>query len=103
MALRGELDLTGADELRARLRTVCEEYEGRVILDLSELTFIDSTGLSILVEYHQKTRAAGGRLALVAPRPAVVRVLGITGLGEHLKVCDHLDEAVPERGEEAEV
>lgn len=92
VAVRGELDLAGAAEMRARLRRACEENEGRVILDLSELMFVDSTGLSILVEYHAKTRSAGGRLILVAPRPAVVRVLDITGLRERLYVCARLDE-----------
>jgi anti-sigma B factor antagonist len=94
VALRGELDLAAAEELRARLRTACEEARGRIVLELSELEFVDSTGLSILVEYHQETRMAGGRLILVAPRPNVVRVLGITGLDRHLMVCERLDEAI---------
>jgi anti-sigma B factor antagonist len=92
VALRGELDLAGEPELRARLRTACDKSDGRVVLDLSELTFIDSTGLSILVEYHARTRAAGGLLILLAPRPAVVRILDITGLDERLTICDRLDE-----------
>jgi anti-anti-sigma factor len=101
VALRGELDLAGAGQLRARLRTACEENEGRVVLELSELAFVDSTGLAILVEYHEKTRVAGGRLTLVAPQPAVVRVLRITGLHELLKTCERLDDAVAP--DEAEV
>jgi anti-sigma B factor antagonist len=92
VALRGELDLAGASKLRDRLRSVCEEHEGRLVLELSELTFIDSTGLSILVEYQAKTQAAGGRLILLAPRPAVLRILDITGLDERLTICDRLDE-----------
>jgi anti-sigma B factor antagonist len=108
VALRGELDLAGAAGLRDRLRAACDEHEGRVVLDLSELAFIDSTGLSILVEYHDKTRSAGGRLILLAPRPAVVKVLRITGLNERLTIRDRLDEVAaetrsPARAEEAEV
>jgi anti-sigma B factor antagonist len=93
VALGGELDLAGAGEMRARLRAACEESDGRVILDLSELQFIDSTGLSILVEYHERARVAGGRLVLVAPRAAVVRILRITGLDGALKVCARVAEA----------
>lgn len=107
VTLRGELDLAGESELRDRLRTACDENDGRVVLDLGELSFIDSTGLSILVEYHARTRAAGGRLVLLAPRPTVVRILNITGLDERLTICDRLDdadEAMPSaRPEEAEV
>jgi anti-sigma B factor antagonist len=92
VGLRGELDLAGAAELRSRLRTACADAGGRVALELSELSFIDSTGLSILVEYHEKARAAGGRLVLVAPQPGVVRVFGVTGLDRHLMVCDRLED-----------
>jgi anti-anti-sigma factor len=108
VALRGELDLAGATGLRDRLRTERDEHEGRVVLDLSELTFIDSTGLSILVEYHEKTHAAGGRLILLAPREAVVKTLHITGLDERLTIRGRIEEIAAEtrpsvRAEEAEV
>ena len=103
VTLRGELDLAGASGLRDRLRTACDESDGRVVLDLGELTFMDSTGLSILVEYHDRTRAAGGRLVLVAPRTAVVRVLDITGLDERLMICDRLDEVAAAVAEQAEL
>lgn len=102
VALYGELDLAAADGLRNRLRTACDENAGRVVLDLSELTFIDSTGLSILVEYHNKTRQAGGGLILLDPRPAVVRILDITGLIERLTIRDSLAD-VSDEDEEADV
>jgi anti-sigma B factor antagonist len=101
VTLRGELDLAGASGLRDRLRTVCEQNEGRVVLDLTDLRFIDSTGLSILVEYHNKTRAAGGRLILLAPRAAVLRILNITGLDERLTIYARLEE-VPEAADRDE-
>ncbi|HEU5160491.1 MAG TPA: STAS domain-containing protein [Streptosporangiaceae bacterium] len=96
VALRGELDLAGAARLRDRLRTVCEDNKGRVVLDLTELRFVDSTGLSILVEYHEKARSAGGRLILLAPGASVVRILNITGLRERLAIRDRLEDAVDE-------
>ncbi|HEX6472027.1 MAG TPA: STAS domain-containing protein [Streptosporangiaceae bacterium] len=109
VGLRGELDLAGAADLRSRLRAACAEARGRVALEMSELSFIDSTGLSVLVEYHEKARAAGGRLLLVAPHPGVVKVLGVTGLDRHLRVCDRLedvedqeDREEPERRERRE-
>jgi anti-sigma B factor antagonist len=92
VTLRGELDLAGASGLRDRLRTTCDQNGGRVVLDLTDLTFIDSTGLAILVEYHEKARAAGGRLILLAPRAAVLRILDITGLDERLTICDRIEE-----------
>jgi anti-sigma B factor antagonist len=116
VTLRGELDLAGVSGLRDRLRTACDQNAGHVVLDLTDLTFIDSTGLSILVEYHNKTQAAGGRLILLAPRAAVLRILDITGLDERLTICDRIEEVSDEaadheveetrssaRAEEAEV
>lgn len=107
VGLRGELDLAAADELRARLRAACHATENRLIIDLAELTFIDSTGLSILVDFHEKTRQAGGAMVLVAPPPSVVRVLDITGLDKYLLTADRLADAIAavagaSRGQQAE-
>jgi anti-anti-sigma regulatory factor len=68
------------------------------------------------VEYHNKTQAASGRLILLAPRAAVLRILDITGLDERLTICDRIEEVSDEaadheveetrssaRAEEAEV
>jgi anti-sigma B factor antagonist len=93
VALRGELDLAGAAELRSHLRAACRANNDRQILDMEELAFIDSTGLSILVEFHLKTKAAGGGLILSGVQPAVARVFGITGLHGELRMADRVADA----------
>ena len=113
VALRGELDLAGAADLRARLRAACKANNDLLILDMTELEFTDSTGLAILVEYHSKTKTSGGGMVLTGVRPTVARVLGITGLDRELTITDRLDDAVaalerldrepPEQPEEVEV
>jgi anti-anti-sigma factor len=94
VALRGELDIAGAIDLRTHLRAASKASNDRLILDLSELTFIDSTGLAILMEYHTKTRASGGHLILVGVQPTVARVLGISGLHGRLNTSERLDDAI---------
>jgi anti-sigma B factor antagonist len=94
VALRGELDIAGAIDLRNHLRAASKASNDRLILDLSELTFIDSTGLAILVEYHAKTQASGGRLILAGVQPPVARVLGISGLNGRLNTSERLDDAI---------
>jgi anti-anti-sigma factor len=93
VALHGELDLAGAPELRSRLHAACKAGDNLLILDMAELAFTDSTGLSILVEYHMKTKTAGGGLVLSGVRPPVARVFAITGLHSELRIADGLEDA----------
>jgi anti-sigma B factor antagonist len=80
LALAGELDLAGAPDLEETLRAA-EARDGHLVLDLRELRFIDSTGLSVLVDAHNR-RAENGAvgLRLVAQPGPVLRVIEMCGL-----------------------
>lgn len=80
--LLGELDMATATELRERLLGLADDGATQVTVDLSELSFIDSTGLSVLITGLKRFRQQGGDLALRSPTPATRRVLEITGLTE---------------------
>jgi anti-sigma B factor antagonist len=80
VALTGELDLATAPMLRDHLSGVADDGGGQVLIDLSQLAFIDSTGLSVLVMSCKRLRAGGGDLVLKAPTPAVAKVLEIAGV-----------------------
>jgi anti-sigma B factor antagonist len=99
--LKGELDIATVDELREDLRKARQAYGEHVILDLTDLEFMDSQGLSVIVGCHKAVTAAGGGLALVAPRPIVRRTLEITGLSGRLHVFDSIAEAVTATNETA--
>jgi anti-anti-sigma factor len=75
----GELDIRTCDQLERVLGDVADR-SGRVVLDLSELTFCDSTGLASLVRVHKRAQAAGGQLVLRRPQPRVYNLLTLTGL-----------------------
>jgi anti-sigma B factor antagonist len=90
--LTGELDLASVDDLRLHLRTTREKYGDHIILDLTDLEFMDSQGLSAIIDCHKTVTAASGRLALVAPRPIVRRTLEITGLTRRLDIVDTIDD-----------
>ena len=91
--LTGELDIATVDDLRQHVRTAREKYGERIILDLTDLEFMDSQGLSAIIEVHKSVTAAAGRLALVSPRPIVRRTLEITGLTRRLDIVDTVEEA----------
>ncbi|MGI8332197.1 STAS domain-containing protein [Actinomadura scrupuli] len=91
--LRGDLDIASVDDLRGQLRSVRQTHGDHLILDLTDLDFMDSQGLSVLIGCHKAVSAAGGSLALVAPRPIVKRTLEITGLNRRFAIFNTVAEA----------
>lgn len=85
LVLVGEIDAHTAPELAAHLDPL-PGASGDVVVDLAGVTFIDSSGLRVLVEAHHRSSESGRRLALRSPSPAVVRLLEISGLADHLDV-----------------
>lgn len=80
VSIRGELDLAGAPQLKARLAALGGGAGHRaIVLDLSELSYLDSTGLAVLIAFRRRL-GAGQRLALASPSAQVTRLLGLTGL-----------------------
>ena len=83
LAIAGELDLANAATLAAQLE---ERTAGELILDMSELEFIDSTGIALLVATHRRLNGAGSvRFSLIgSTSPGVHRVMALTGLEAEL-------------------
>ena len=82
LILTGEIDSYTAPDLAARLSA----DPPAEVIDVAGVSFIDSSGLRILVEVHQQRLAAGSRLVLRSPSAAVQRLLEISGLSAHLDV-----------------
>ena len=93
VSLRGELDLSTVEKVEDELRRVEERAGKLLILDLSGLTFLDSTGLRLMVTADQRARKAGRRLAIVKGPETVHRVFTITKLDERLEMVDDATEA----------
>jgi stage II sporulation protein AA (anti-sigma F factor antagonist) len=86
VAVRGELDLATADGLNAALDRTWEAPEHPVVIDLSALRFIDSTGLRTLVAFHRRAAEAGRDCRLTGLAPDVRRTLAISGLDQVLVI-----------------
>jgi anti-sigma B factor antagonist len=78
----GEIDIQSSPILDEHLQKAQGEGASSIVVDLSEVTFLDSTGLSVLVTALQRGQDAGGGVRLTSPRPNVRRVLEVTGLAE---------------------
>jgi anti-anti-sigma factor len=84
----GELDLATAKALQRELERVEATDVGAIILDLSGLTFMDSTGVRLLLTAHARSRADGNRLTMLRGRAAVQRVLDFTATTDLLPFAD---------------
>jgi anti-sigma B factor antagonist len=80
LRVAGEIDLQTAPELRERLTDLVATGVRHLIIDASGITFLDSTGLAVLVAGHDRLRAHGGSLALAGNQERIVRLLRLTGL-----------------------
>ena len=92
LAVTGELDLASSPALEGELERVSQSDAGVVIVDLRELEFLDSTGLSVLVKANRRAVEAGQRFALVRGGPQVQRLLELTGVADRLTVVDTPEE-----------
>ena len=80
--VRGELDIATADQAYTYLRDVVDNQDGPVLINLSELTFCDAAGLGVLARVAGHARRCGRELKLTAARPALLRIMHITGMDE---------------------
>lgn len=87
----GEIDLYTAPQLRNGLVESLEAGARRLVIDMSRTEFCDSTGISVLLSAMKRSRDRGGDLELVAPKPAVLKVLQVTGLDEVFVIHPDLD------------
>ena len=82
--LAGELDIASVPRLREQLLALLRPASGRLVIDLSGVTFCDASGLAVLVGTGRRARLLGGFLRLAAVPPEVSRILRSTGLDRHL-------------------
>jgi anti-sigma B factor antagonist len=88
MALVGELDLSSVAKVQEELRRIEAGSPATLVVDLSKLSFLDSTGLRCIVTADERAREDGRRIVIVRGPDAVQRVFAITRLEERLEMVD---------------
>jgi anti-sigma B factor antagonist len=96
--LGGEVDLYTAPEFKERMVQIIEEGKKRVVVDLSDATFIDSTTLGVLVGGVKRLRPSGGSLALVCTDQNIQKIFEITGLDRVFPIHESRQAALDEVG-----
>ncbi|HEY6398755.1 MAG TPA: STAS domain-containing protein [Solirubrobacteraceae bacterium] len=94
LTLRGELDLAASPVLEEELDKALGSKVPLVLVDLRQLDFMDSMGLSALVRAHQRAEQTGQRFVLVNGSPQVQRLLSLTGIAERMTLVDDPDDAL---------
>jgi anti-sigma B factor antagonist len=92
IAVSGELDLASAPALESELEQAGRSDSELLVLDLRELEFMDSTGLSVIVNAHQRLSDDGRSLALIRGPQQVQRLLDLTGVAERVTLANTPEE-----------
>jgi anti-sigma B factor antagonist len=88
VALTGELDISTAQRLEDDLRRVEADKPGLIVLDLKQLSFMDSTGLRLLITADMRARRHDRRFVIVRGNEMVQRVMRLTRLDERLEIVE---------------
>lgn len=88
ISVSGELDLASSPALEEELERVAASDASLVVVDLRELEFMDSTGLSVLVRAHQRAAQSSQRFGLINGSQQVQRLLSLTGVADRLMLVE---------------
>jgi anti-sigma B factor antagonist len=94
VVVAGELDMATAPQLQDQITDLLDNGRSRLVFDLADVSFCDSTGLSVFVRAKNNTDDAGGTVRLAAPQRGVLRILEVSGLVEVLETYPSVDEAL---------
>ena len=94
VSLGGEVDLYTAPELKQELHRLVGEGATRIVIDMTETTFIDSTTLGVLLSVVKRVRPEGGSVVLVCPDRNVKRIFEITLLDRVFPIFESRDAAI---------
>ncbi|MER6677843.1 STAS domain-containing protein [Streptomyces sp. NPDC000983] len=94
LTLTGEVDHDTSPQLRSAAKEACAAGRPRIVADLSRVTFMDSSGLNILIAAHRDASEAGGWLRIAAPVPSVLRTLRLVGVDEVIPCSSTVQDAL---------
>jgi len=94
ISVQGEIDLFTAPELKAAVGGIIDSGKSRLVVDLSETTFLDSTALGVLIGAVKRLRSREGALTIVNVDANIAKTFEITGLDQIFTIRPTRDEAV---------
>lgn len=92
--LSGRLDLNGTYSVEVQFVRHCDGENARVLVDLSDVSFLSSVGIPMLVNTARSVVKRGGKIAFLRPSENVIRVLDLVGVPQVIPIYDDLDSAI---------
>jgi anti-sigma B factor antagonist len=96
--VEGEIDVYTAPQLRELLIELVNKKHYRLVVNMEQIEFLDSTGLGVLVGGLKRVRMHEGSLDLVCTQPRILKILRITGLTKIFGIYETIDEAIEAHG-----
>jgi anti-sigma B factor antagonist len=93
IAIAGDADLTSVDEVQSHLDRAFEQGHTLLVVDLSEVGFVDSSFLHTLMRALRRARLSGGDIAVVCADPQICRMLEVFGLTTTVRIYEEVGEA----------
>ena len=94
--LRGEIDVYTAPRLRQSIVDLVEAGTPHIVVDMSRVDFLDSTGLGVLVEGLKRIRSREGTLSIIATQEKILKIFDITGLNKAFPIYRSVEDALGE-------
>lgn len=94
LKLNGEVDVYTAPKLKSRLVDLVDQGKFKIIVDLEEVDFMDSSGLGVLVGGLKRVRSHDGAIALICTQENILKIFRITGLVKVFPIFENRDQAV---------
>lgn len=99
VALKGRLDSVNASAVELSITDQIKQGANRLVLDFSEVPYVSSAGLRVVLVVAKRLKEVGGRLVLIGLTPSVHEVFAISGFLQILTVCDDRDAAMAKLAE----
>lgn len=87
--IKGEIDIYSIEEFKAAIEEKIDTQVQEIRLDCSELSYMDSTGMGVLIELRNKTKKMGQKIVMVNPRPNIKKLLALTGVDKIIEIIDN--------------
>lgn len=94
LKLNGEVDVYTAPKLKSRLVDLVDQGKFKIIVDLEEVDFMDSSGLGVLVGGLKRVRSHDGSIALICTQENILKIFRITGLVKVFPIFENQDQAI---------
>ena len=94
ISLRGELDVESSQEMKSEVRKLISSEAPNVVIDLTNVNYVDSSGLGTLIALQKDARFNGGSLSIVGASQQIRRVMKMTNLDKLFELYDKLDEVI---------